>query len=76
MTAVNLSDGCAGTNFLSQLLTGSSESVRDDAHSAHNVSIKTLHFVIAPAQQMKEQTECRTRLIRASVFAINIVGEE
>src|SRR5438445_12243526 len=36
MPAVNLSDGCARTNLHSQLLTASSESVRDRAHSAHN----------------------------------------
>ena len=76
MTAVNLSDGCASTNFHSPPLTGSGQGLRDCAHSAHNVAVEALHFVVAPAQQMKEQTECRTRLIRASVFAINIVGEE
>ena len=32
--------------------------------------------MLSAAEQVKEQTDCRSRLIRAAMFAIDIVGEK
>src|ERR1700692_4314253 len=39
-------------------------------------SVEALFFVLAAAEEMKEQAEGGARLVRASVFAVDVVGEE
>ena len=40
------------------------------------MSIETLKFVLAAAEQMKEQSDRCTRLVRPAMFPINIVGQK
>jgi len=40
------------------------------------VSVEALLFVLAAAEEMKEQAEGGARLVRASVFAVDVVGQE
>jgi hypothetical protein len=55
-------------------LTG--HSLGYSSHSAHNVTVKSLLLVFASAEQMKQQSNCRSLLVRPAVFPIYVVGEK
>ncbi len=50
--------------------------MRDGAHSANYVTVETLDFAVAAAEQMKQQAEGGAWVVGAAMFSVNIVGEK
>ncbi len=50
--------------------------LRDRSHAAHHVPIEALQLVFAAAQQMKQQSNRCSRLIRPAMLAVDIVGQK
>src|ERR1700690_4573469 len=50
--------------------------MRDRAHAAEHVSVKSLGVALAATQQMKKKSERGTGIVRAAMFAVHIVGEK
>ena len=48
----------------------------DRAHAAHHVAVKSLLFVFASAEQVKQQAEGGSGLVRSTVLAVHVVREE
>src|SRR6202790_2681980 len=73
---IDLLDRGAGADFRPEASGRLSHSAGDRAHAAHDVSVEALLFVLAAAEEMKEQAEGGARLVRASVFAVDVVGQK
>ena len=57
-------------------LPRSRQRLGDRAHAAHHVSVESLQFVLAAAQQVKQQANGCAWLVRSTMLAINVVGEK
>src|SRR5438477_7979648 len=76
MVDVNSSYRCGGADFSSALSCRGSDCLGDGAHSPDHVPVEALHFKVATTEQVEEQPERCAGIIRATVFAIDIVGEK
>src|SRR5207248_10002041 len=76
MVDVNSSYRCGGADFSSALSCRGSDCLGDGAHSPDHVPVEALHFKVATAEQVEQQPERCAGIIRATVFAIDIVGEK
>ena len=73
---IDLRDWRRGADLNSKFSPRCGQRLGDGAHAAHDVSVEALQFVLAAAQEMKEQTNRGARLVRAAMLAIHIVGKE
>ncbi len=63
-------------NLHAQFLPRRSQRLSNRSHPAHNVPIKPLQLVLPAAQQMKQQSDRRSRLVRPAMLAVNVVRQE
>jgi len=76
VAAIDLLDWGVGADFRTECSGRCRHGVGDGAHAAHDVSVEALQFVLAAAEQMEEQAERGAGLVRSSVLAVDVVGEE
>src|SRR5208337_4560157 len=73
---IDLLNRGAGADFGSEGSRRLGHRLSDGAHASHNVAVEALLLVLAAAEQVEEQAECGAGLVGASVFAVDVVGEE
>ena len=50
--------------------------LRDRPHPAHHVAVESLDLVLAAGEQVEEQPERGSRVVRSAVLPVDVVGEE
>src|SRR6267378_347213 len=73
VSSVNACNTCRRPNFSAAPPASAGKRVGNRAHSADNVAVETLQLLFASAQKMKQQAQRGSRLVRATVFSINVV---
>ena len=73
---IDLLDRAAGADFRSEASGRRGHSVGDGAHATHDVSVEALLFALTAAEEVEQQPESAAGLVRAAVFAIDIVGKK
>ena len=73
---INLRHWGRRANLNPEFLSCSRKRLSDSAHSAHYMSEESLKFVVTATQQMKQQADRGTGLIRSPVLAIDVVGQK
>src|SRR4051812_39715242 len=73
---VNVSHRRAGANLDSQLFAGRGHCLRNRSHPSHHVSIETLKFVLASAEQVEEKADRGAWLVRSAMFPVDVVGQK